>query len=143
MLILHLIRQGFGPVHPKYLLGWCYYRPHTKYGARKCFHRRVSFCLQGAIVHPGCNPGGCNPLPEVWFPRSMHHLSKVCTTPGCTPPQRQTVNRRAVRILLDCILVDSLLFTMVESLFWKFIMPLDIEKATASTSLKPSVIKSK
>ena len=32
---------------------------------------------------------------------------------------------------------------MVESLFWKFIMPLDIDDAIANTSLKPSVIKNK
>ena len=64
-------------------------------GARLCFHRRVWFCSQGGLpqcmlgYHP---PGSRHPL------RSRH------------PPPEQTmlgdtVNARAVRILLECNLV--------------------------------------
>ena len=47
-------------------------------------------------------PGSRHPLPEQTLPRSRH------TPPGADPPEsrlQRTVNKRLVRILLECILV--------------------------------------
>ena len=75
------------------------YRPQTKFGAREYFQKRVSRILSGGEV-----PGQVPPPHQVHPPR-----------PG-TPPRDQvhpppgavlgdTGNKRAVRILLECILV--------------------------------------
>ena len=58
--------------------------PHRKYGARWCFHMRVSFCSPSLKYAPPA--------------RSMHPQD------GCTT-KRETVNRRPVRIQLECIIV--------------------------------------
>ena len=65
--------------------GWPYfYRPHTEYWGRYCFHRRVSFCPQGGCpgawcvhmgVSGGCPGGFCIPPPryaEIWSTGSRY-----------------------------------------------------------------------
>ena len=79
-----------------------FYRSQTKLGARQCFYSRVSFCSpgwggEGGVLHPGggclwgrdCIKGGLGRSP----PTEIHGILRI------------TVNRRAVRILLECFLV--------------------------------------
>ena len=95
------------------LMGLYYYRPQTKFA-------KVSVCPQGgsAPLH-----GGINPLDRPLLGR--HPLGRP--SPGQTPPPWaetlpeqtpllhsacwDTVNKRVVRIPLECILVYSIIFT--------------------------------
>ena len=82
-----------------------FYRPHTKYDGRYCFHSRVSLTLAtgrgGGCLTTG---GGCETR-GVWPGQR--------TIPPPPPPLQRyrqhgnTVNERSVRILLECILVMS------------------------------------
>ena len=76
-----------------------YYRLQTKFGARQCFYTCVSFCSPG-VGFPACITG--------------HMIRGVCIRGGggADPPAeihgilQDTVNKRVVRILLECFLVS-------------------------------------
>ena len=82
------------------------YRPQTKFGARQYFHKRVSLCLftggRGCLHRGGLLQGWGFCLSGSASRGDDLHLG------GRTPLNqilRDTVNERAVRILLKCILV--------------------------------------
>ena len=78
--------------------GIYFYRPHTKYGRRYCFHRRVSLTLsmgRRGILPPG--ESAVQTPPRLYTPPPW---------PDTHPRTRQNmVNWRPIRILLECILV--------------------------------------
>ena len=86
-----------GPSRPDCL----YYRPQTKFA--KVTFSRVSVCPQGDVFASGPGSGWQTPLRQT--PPSGHPLPGRYPTSGQTPPRRQTVNKRAVHIPLECILV--------------------------------------
>ena len=75
------------------------YRPQTKFGARLYFHRRLWFCPGGggacSRAMPAPRGGGCLVLGGCLVPGGG--------VPSGDPPGRLLL--RAVRILLECILV--------------------------------------
>ena len=77
---------------------------------RLCFHKRLLFCPQWECLHlGGLHPGG------ICIQRGS--ASRVCIRGvGQTPPSprilRDTVNERAVRILMECILVTHISYYM-------------------------------
>ena len=63
--------------------------------------------LRGQAGHPGCRPPfpGVGQSPPNADPSDAHPYRVGQTPPGCRPPLLDTVNKWAVRILLECILV--------------------------------------
>ena len=118
-----------------YLFSFIYYRPHTWYGGRLCFHGRLSFCPQYVgwsgqerwewwSGQRGGLAGGSHPRKENQEdPQEGRPPPRRKTTPLPTitqerspgrpiPPYTEhgnTVNARSVHILLECILVYHLI----------------------------------
>ena len=101
--------QHLGPLN-------CNYRPQTKFGARLYFCTCLSFCSQkggvpGQVHAPGqvhlpgrYTPQQVTPPPGRYIPLDRYTpLDKYTPDNACW----DTVNKRAVRILLECILVIS------------------------------------
>ena len=80
---------------------------------RLCFYTCQSFCSQGG---GGDNPPGRHtPLgrhPQAGTPHPWAGTPRPGTPPGQTHPSPVMVNQRAVRILLECILVHRFLAPM-------------------------------
>ena len=86
---------------------WHFYRPQTKLRegnvftpVSHCVHRRMSASESGGSA-PGFG-GVCLWVQEVSASGSRWDTYPLDTPPGCTP----TVNKRAVRILLECFFVE-------------------------------------
>ena len=108
-----LLHQSVADLHSKILtlpLGPMFFiSARNEVGARLCFHRHLSFCSQGGCLHQcmlGCHTPRSRHSPWKQTPTRCRHTPP----PEQTPPLLQsmlgdTVNKRAVRILLECNLV--------------------------------------
>ena len=108
--------KGIKIILRRYCVNCIFTYHNAKQSGESSFHRLVSFCSQG---------GGCTPPAAAWMHPLLHPLDAPPAaawmhSPGCTHTlQQKTVNRRSVRILLECILVKSL-FTFIEHNWLRF-----------------------
>ena len=98
----------FGKDYQLYTRHINFYRPQTKFGPRQYFCTCLSFCSQGG----GGVPGQVPPR-QVYPPGQVHPVGRYTPSAGTPPLARytpsnacwDTVNKRAIHILLECILV--------------------------------------